>query len=252
MCFLVPVTCYRYMLQFLLDLLFPRTPLMRELESIDACTFAARVEKTDGYAGKNIISLFHYRDKLVRQAVWELKYRGNKKIAKLLSEALYDELLAFLEEYAPLTNFTEPLLIPIPLSKKRESERGFNQCRLLCDELMRLDGVSSCISPHKGSTGIVVDCAVFGRRGVEIKGNNFTLSLALTKTKDTQSQTKQDTRKKRLENLDGCFEANNALVEGRNIILIDDVATTGATIEEARRTLRAAGARKVIAFTVAH
>ena len=63
----------------ILDLLFPRSPLTRELESLDAFMFAARVEKTDGYAGKNIISLFHYRDKLVRQAVWELKYRGNKK-----------------------------------------------------------------------------------------------------------------------------------------------------------------------------
>ncbi|MEK7170102.1 MAG: phosphoribosyltransferase family protein [Patescibacteria group bacterium] len=246
----------------ILDLLFPRSPLTRELESLDAFMFAARVEKTDGYAGKNIISLFHYRDKLVRQAVWELKYRGNKKIAKLLSEALYDELLAFLEEYAPLTNFTEPLLIPIPLSKKRESERGFNQCRLLCDELMRLDGVSSCISPNKGSTGIVVDCAVsrlrrsfggqVGRRDVEIKGNNFTLSLALTKTKDTQSQTKAQNRESRMKNLAGCFTADANQILSRNIILIDDVATTGATIEEARRTLRAAGAKKVIAFTVAH
>lgn len=190
---------------------------------MDACTFVARVEKTDGYAGKNIISLFSYRDPLVRQAIWELKYRGNKKIAKLLAEALCDELLAFLEEYAPLANFIEPLLIPIPLSRKRESERGFNQCRLLAEEITELDG-----------------------------GRNFTLSSALRKIKDTQSQTKQNTRAKRLENLDGCFEADNAVVVGRNIILIDDVATTGATIEEAKRALRKAGAKKVIAFTVAH
>ncbi len=229
---------------WLLDIVFPQKHLIREIESMDACTFASRAEKTDGYAGKTIISLFSYRDPLVRQAIWELKYRGNKKIARLLSEALYDELLAFLEEYAPLTNFTDPLLIPIPLSKKRESERGFNQCRLLCDELMHLDGALPSSPLQRG-----------GLRwgGTEIKGNNFTLSpTALRKIKDTQSQTKQDTRKKRLENLDGCFAAENAAVAGRNIILIDDVATTGATIEEARRTLRSASARKVIAFTIAH
>ena len=211
------------MFQFLLDILFPPKRAVRELESMDAVTFASKMEKPDNYAGKDIISLFGYGQSEVRQAVWELKYRGNRKIARLLAEALYDEMLAFLEEYAPLTNFHEPLLIPIPLSKKREAERGFNQCRLLTDELMRID-----------------------------QGRNFTLSLALTKVKDTMSQTKTDSRKGRLENLSGCFRADADQVLRRNIILIDDVATTGATLEEARRTLKAAGARRVIAFTVAH
>lgn len=206
-----------------LDIVFPKQPLVRELERMDAGELVARAGRADGYAGKEIISLFDYRGSLVRQAVWELKYRGNKNVVRLLGEALYDELLAFLEEYAPLTNFSSPLLIPLPLSKKREFERGFNQCRLLCDVLLKLDG-----------------------------GRNFTFSTALSKNKDTPSQTKQDTRAKRLENLKGCFVANADAVKGRNIILIDDVATTGATIEEARRTLRLAGARKVIAFTIAH
>ncbi len=209
--------------QFLLDLLFPQKSSVRELECMDASSFSARAEKTEGFAGKDIISCFNYRDALVREAIWELKYKGNKKVAALLGTALYDELLAFLEEYAPLTNFTDPLLIPIPLSKKRESERGFNQCRLLTDVLTTLD-----------------------------EERNFKLSLALKKIKDTQSQTKSDSRKKRLDNLKGCFEASRTEIEGRNIILIDDVATTGATLEEARKTLRAAGAKKVICFTVAH
>ena len=223
--------------RWILDTIFPQKPLVRELERMDASEFSSQAEKTDGFAGKNIISLFSYRDHLVREAVWELKYRGNKKIVKLLSAVLYDELLAFLEEYAPLTNFTDPLLIPIPLSRKRESERGFNQCRLLADELTRLDSSP----PFQGGTG------------GDSAGRNFTLCLqGLRKIKDTQSQTKQDTRKKRLENLEDCFEADSDVVSGRNIILIDDVATTGATIEEAKRTLRTAGARKIIAFTVAH
>ena len=238
------------MFEFLLDIIFPKKLLVQELERMDASEFASRatrgasnfggandsakggLERTGrnasansglGRAGKEILSCFDYRDRLVRQAVFELKYRGNKKVARLLATTLYDELLAFLEEYAPLTNFTEPLLVPIPLSKTRESERGFNQCKLLVDILLEMDG-----------------------------GRNFTLSFALTKCKDTGSQTKMDTRKKRLENLRGCFVADGKAVEGRNIILIDDVATTGATLVEARKTLLRAGARKVIAFTVAH
>src|SRR3989338_11582759 len=130
------------MLQFLLDLLFPPPPLVRELLRMDTAEFVERAPRAVARAGDGIISLFEYADPLVRQAVWELKYRGNKKIARLLAAVLYDELLAFLGEYAPLTNFTEPLLIPIPLSPKRERERGFNQCELLCEALMRLDASS--------------------------------------------------------------------------------------------------------------
>lgn len=207
----------------LLDTVFPKKLLVRELEGMPAEEFISRVRKAAHSPGKGMISCFDYQDALVRQAVWELKYRGNKKIARVLGAALYDELLAFLEEYAPLENFTEPLLIPIPLSRARESERGFNQCELLADVLMELDN-----------------------------GRNFTRSRGLAKVKDTPSQTKSDTRKKRLENLKDCFSADEGAVKNRNIILIDDVVTTGATLSEARRTLLRAGARKVIAFTVAH
>lgn len=220
---LVPVMSSFTLLQFLLNLLFPQKLLVRELLRMEPAEFASRVGKAAHPPGKGVISCFDYHDALVRQAVWELKYRGNKKIARLLGAALYDELLAFLEEYAPLMSFTEPLLVPIPLSKARESKRGFNQCELLADVLVELD------------------C-----------GRNFTLSHGLAKIKDTPSQTKSDTRKKRLENLKDCFAADEGAVKSRNIILIDDVVTTGATLTEARKTLLRAGARKVIAFTVAH
>src|SRR3989338_4304592 len=131
------------MFGFILDLLFPRNSIVQELERMDPFEFSSRADKPQNRAGKEILSLFDYRDPLVREAVWELKYHGNKKVARLLATVLYDEILAFLLEYAPLTNFTEPLLIPIPLSRKRQTERGFNQCRLLADELIRLDATSS-------------------------------------------------------------------------------------------------------------
>lgn len=239
------------MFAFLLDLLLPQKPLVRELLAMNAQEFAERAGRCEGPVGKEIISIFDYRDPIVKEAIWMLKYRGNRKIAALLAAILYDELLAFLAEYSPLTNFDNPLLAPIPLSKKRERERGFNQCKILTDELMRLDFVSSSSSPQ--SEGELWNSHRLKWDGVNTTGRNFTLCLnGLRKIKDTPSQTKQDTRAKRLENLDGCFSADANAVKGRNIILIDDVATTGATIEEARRTLRHADARKVIAFTIAH
>ena len=266
------------MFDFILDLLLPQKPLARELLAMGPDEFAKRAGLNQENAGKNILSLFDYRSPLVKEAVWMLKYRGNKKIAALLAACLYDELLAFLEEYAPFTNFTEPLLIPIPLSRKRERERGFNQCVLLCDALMRLDTSFLPSSVEEGCRrrggGVLLRRSVGSSRrggGVEIigrpvcalacalrasrqrTGRNFTLSTsALRKVKDTPAQTKMDKRIERLRNLKGCFLADPEAVCGRNIILIDDVATTGATLDEARRALRKAGARKVIAFTIAH
>lgn len=210
------------MFRFLLDILFPQKQRVRELEAMDPSAFAVKVPKTLARAGPGMMSLFDYRDPMIRDAIWELKYRGNKRVATLLATVMYDELLAFLEEYAPLTNFTEPLLIPIPLSKQRERERGFNQSKLLTDVLCKLDS-----------------------------DRNFTYSPALTKARHTPSQTRTTGRAERQKNLRGCFVANS-LVTSRNIILIDDVATTGATLLEAKRALRGAGARRVIAFTVAH
>src|SRR3989344_2692356 len=233
-----------------IDLLFPPKPLVRELLRMDPFEFVSRADRSQNRAGKEILSLFDYRDPLVREAVWELKYHGNKKVARLLATVLYDEILAFLLEYAPLTNFTEPLLIPIPLSRKRQTERGFNQCELLANELLRLDLTPPFQGGGPSQRGEVV--ASMDLRGGHV-GLNFTLSLALTKIKDTPSQTKAENRESRMKNLANCFSVKNPeLIQGRNIILIDDVATTGATLEEARRILRKAGARKVIAFTVAH
>lgn len=211
------------MFAFLLNLLLPQKPLVRELLAMNAQEFAERAGRCEGPVGKEIISIFDYRDPLVKESIWMLKYRGNRKIAALLASILYDELLAFLAEYSPLTNFGNPLLAPIPLSKERKRERGFNQCELMTNELDKLD-----------------------------KNRNFTVTkTAIVKIKDTPSQTKTDNRAERGKNLKGCFSASREAA-GRNIILVDDVATTGATIEEARKALRRAGARKVVAFTVAH
>lgn len=56
-----------------------------------------------------------------------------------------------------------------------------------------------------------------------------------------------------MKNLVGTFEVQNPeKIRGRNIILIDDVTTTGATLKEAKKVLRASGARKIIGVTLAH
>jgi competence protein ComFC len=151
-----------------------------------------------------------------------------------------------------MENFVSPILIPIPLSKKRRRERGFNQAELLCREIIKIQKKNRLTpdpSPYQGE-------------GCQRRGEVFTLATnILIKIKETEHQALIKDRNRRLKNLEGTFAVKNHrpnekekanFLKGKNIILIDDITTTGATLSEARRMLRASGARKVIAFTVAH
>lgn len=154
-----------------------------------------------------------------------MKYKGKKKIAGVLAEVLYGKIIEELSEFSVMENFREPILIPIPLSKKRYRERGYNQAELICRKLAKLDNNAN----------------------FELKNN------ILIKPKDTEHQARIEDRGKRLKNIVGSFAVENPEpIKNRNIILIDDVTTTGATLNEARKILKQNGAKKIIAFAVAH
>ena len=75
--------------------------------------------------------------------------------------------------------------------------------------------------------------------------------LDLKKIKNTKAQSNLN-ESERAKNIKDCFVWSGENLKDKIIILLDDVVTTGATLNEARKILRKAGARKVIAFTVAH
>ena len=172
-----------------------------------------------------IFSLFDYRHPPVKKAIWLLKYQGKKNIAGVFAENMHGKIMEELADLSVMENFRHPLLIPIPLASKRQRERGFNQAELICRNLIKLD-----------------------------EEKNFKLEKnVLIKPKDTEHQAKIENRSTRLKNIIGSFSIQNPeKIKNRNIILIDDVTTTGATLNEARKVLKQAGARKIIAFTVAH
>jgi ComF family protein len=160
----------------------------------------------------------------MRKVLWALKYRNKKILAKPLGRALYDRLLEELEEQKTFKGFSEPILIPIPMSKKRLKERGYNQSELLCKELFLL-----------GSDTFTLDTDV------------------LHKQKETPRQATIKDRKKRLKNLHNSFSVvHSEKIMNKNILLVDDITTTGATLYEAIKVLKKAGAHKVIAITIAH
>ncbi|MDP9249367.1 MAG: ComF family protein [bacterium] len=179
-------------------------------------------------SAKWIFPVYDYRHPLVKKALWLFKYKGKRGLAPTFAEIIYEMMLEEISELGVMENFREPMLVPIPLSPKRLRERGYNQAELMCVELIKINAL---------------------RRDTNI---SFAKNI-LTKTKDTEHQAHIRDRRQRIENMRDTFSVPNPnLVAGQNIILVDDILTTGATLSEARRVLRDAGARKIIAFTVAH
>lgn len=226
-------------LNTILDIIFPAKCLSCGKAGVDLCILCLQDSpRAERESEKWIFPLYDYRHPPIKNALWFLKYKGRKRLAKLFAEIIYEKMIEELSELSVLQNFTKPILIPIPLSTKRYHERGFNQAELICQELIKINNLRNSV--NVGATDLMLE-------------NNI-----LIKPKDGEHQARIKDRQTRLKNMAGSFAIKNSRtkeeikIKGRNIILIDDITTTGATLNEARKTLKGAGARKVIAFTVAH
>lgn len=212
----------------ILNIVFPLRCLGCKKSGVYLCiTCLSEIPAAERESEEWIFPIFDYRHPYTKKALWFLKYKKGRKFAEIFAEILYGKILEELSELSLMENFRDPVLIPIPLSKQRHRERGYNQAELIAKGLAFLD-----------------------------KGENFQLRTdILIKSKDTPHQTQIKNRSKRLENVIGTFMVQTGkeeLIKNKNIILIDDILTTGATLTEAKKILRKSGARKVIAFTVAH
>jgi len=171
-----------------------------------------------------ITAVFDYKNFAIRHALWRFKYRNSRSIAKYFGRVLYEAIIGEIGDDLHISKKEILLLVPVPLHKKRFHERGYNQSELLAREILKYDTEKI-----------------------------FTLStLALVRKRNTNPQAQKEKRNARLENLRGAFIGTREIAQKKHIILIDDVTTTGATLQEARKALLKAGAKTVYAFTVAH
>lgn len=158
-------------------------------------------------------SSFAYTDAL-KTAVHAIKFGGARLSIPLLIPFLCDT-------WRMLGNDAVDCVMPIPLHVRRERERGYNQAELFA-------------------------------RGVAEHIKKPLLTDILIRTRETKAQAELS-REERRVNTQGAFSCRaGGTTAGASVLLIDDVCTTGATLEQAARTLREAGAREVNALTLAH
>jgi ComF family protein len=147
---------------------------------------------------------------ILQSAVQGLKYGGLRHLAQPLGLRLANALQHL--------DWSIDVIAPVPLGEKRQRERRYNQAELLAKSLTEYTSISC--QPH----------AVMRRR-------------------ETRSQVGLN-RQERLENMVEAFEADPKQIAGCNLLIIDDVLTTGATLSACVEAARSAGARAVYGMTV--
>ncbi|MFC1937590.1 double zinc ribbon domain-containing protein [Chloroflexota bacterium] len=149
---------------------------------------------------------------VMREAIHQLKYKNVRALARPLVELMRDYVAGY-----PVP---AEVLVPVPLHRKRLRERGYNQSGLLARELGRLLNMP-----------VMEDC--------------------LIRERYAPPQARTSLLSERQRNVAGAFVCSDNRLEGKQVLLIDDVSTSGATLDACAAALKAAGATSVWGLVLA-
>lgn len=211
------------MIDLILDLLYPRT-----------CGFCGRIEKEyicnkceKKLQKENLCKIYKSKSKLINYHGYVFKYQGiirDKIIDYKFNEQayLYKTFSKIILKNEIICSFIKKydIIIPVPIHKKRKKYRGYDQTQLIAKEIAK--NLQVCI-----------------KFNILKKKNNIKPQSSLTKNE------------RRLNIKDAYELQNEKEIYNKKVLLIDDIYTTGATIEECARIIKKAKPKEISAFTIA-
>lgn len=162
---------------------------------------------------EELISIFKYEG-IIREKIIQYKFGDKAYMNNTFAKIILknEKICGLLKKY--------DIIIPVPIHKKRKAQRGYNQTQLIANKISKCLNIKLC--------------------------NNV-----LVKNKNTIAQSKLN-KKKRVQNIKGVFKIlNSEKIKGKDILLLDDIYTTGSTANECSKILKKAGAKTVGVLTIA-
>lgn len=218
------ITLIHMYLDVLLNIILPRTCLGCHTRGSSLCPKCLEALPRAIGTETTMDALYDYNHPVLRRAIWRLKYSGDRTLANIFGSRMGEE---YLEEHAQLSSrlsYGSPvLLIPVPSSRKRYFERGYNQAELLT------------------------------RAMVEKDASTWEQADVLYKLRDNGRQAIIKDKYERIKNMsDTIAVKDKTRVSGRVCIVVDDVITTGATMHACMDALVNAGALTIRGIAIAH
>lgn len=213
-------------LEHILDLFFPENCLGCHNRGQSLCdTCILQIRQAERETEHDILAVYDYRDLLIKKVIWNLKYYHKINLGQKLGKLLYEALIEDISDIRTYASGQPIYIIPVPISHKRRRGRGYNQAEII-------------------ARGFI---SASDKNAFELRND------IVYKKYDTKPQARIVNKTERLRNIKKVFEIKNKdMILGRTIIIIDDVTTTGGTINEIIKVLKKNGAKKVIGFAVAH
>lgn len=162
---------------------------------------------------KELISIFKYEG-IIRDKILQYKFEDKAYMYNTFAKIILknEKICGLLKKY--------DIIIPVPIHKKRKAQRGYNQTQLIASKISKYVEIKLCDD-------------------------------VLIKSKNTIAQSKLN-KNKRKQNIKGAFKIlNSEKIQDKNILLFDDIYTTGSTVNECSKILTRAGAKRIGVLTIA-